>query len=200
MKTITTLLLLLCCQLSADPMCKKVDSIKYTRDQGNLMATILLDDGTAWRWTPDVYSEGLLHEWRLGDEVVVQTIEHPGFVLHNLIHSRYAPIVALRLECLKELPTIATIEGGVVTLSDKTTWQPAYASQELFLNFWRAGDRILITKSLGMDRELINMNIPYSSRNVDMRALAVWPYTPPLVEEELSEIEEITLEELVPKK
>ncbi|NGX45971.1 MAG: hypothetical protein K940chlam2_01152 [Chlamydiae bacterium] len=189
MKYITALLLFLCCQLSADPMCKKIESIKYSREDNNLMATIILSDGTSWRWAPDIYSEGLLIDWQLGDEVVLQQIDHPGFALHNLTHPRYAPIVALRLESLKKLATVASIEGGVVKLNDETLWQPAYATQESFLKSWRVGDRILITKSLGMDRELINVNIPYTSRCVDMRTLAVWPYFPP-VEEAIALLEE----------
>lgn len=182
--------ILLSCQLIGNPMCKKIESMDTTQNE----VLIALSDGTTWRWATDIYSETFLQSWEEGDEVIIQQVDHPGLALHNLSHPRYAPLVAIHPSSLETLLQVADIEDGFVTLDDETSWQPAYHSQDFFLRYWQVGDRILITKSLGNDRELINMDLPYTSRSIDMRALAVWPYTPPVEEEEVTE-EEIVDEE-----
>ena len=197
MKTIALLITLLSTALLANPMCKKVESINYQTDQCHLMAMINLSDGTSWRWAPDIYSETLIRDWKEGDEVVVQQIDHPGLALHNLARPRFSPIVALSADSLEILPVIAAIEDGVIMLEDESLWQPVYHSQEFFLKYWLPGDRVLVTKSLGMDRELINLSIPYASRGADMRTLAVWPYLPPIEEEEITLEEEAEPEVVV---
>jgi hypothetical protein len=157
---------------------KKIDAIYFERAASQLIAYILLNDETLWRWHPDLYSEYLLAQWESGDQISIEKKpNHPGFVLTNVTKSDLKPvIVTLANETRNHLLTIEECEDvkgwflteRIIKLSDGSDWAAPY-DFNIFLNKWSAGNKIFISRSSVTDALLVNMDMTWDANQLDAR-------------------------------
>lgn len=187
MKRCLFLLLLATCSLFCnDSYIRKVDSITYRSQGGNTLALIKLSDETVWKWIPDVYSENLLRTWAEGDEILIKTINHPGFILQNLSKPLYSPTVSLTFNSYPLFPTIESVdlENNVILLSDGSQWELMYDFNQRTLRHWSIGDRIIPVRGIHESLELISLDIPHGNccqveRNIQIASSCYLPSEEP---------------------
>ena len=162
------------------PIERTLEEIDYRSRSGETIALIKLSDGSIWKWTPDFYSENFLRKWTKGDPIIVQTVNHPGFILQNLSHPHYTPAVALSFQSYLLFPSIKGYETqhDIVTLSDGSEWQLIYDFNKRTLYHWSIDDRIIPVKGVHENYELVNIDVPYENRSQIERCIEVLPLSP----------------------
>lgn len=168
---------------------REIESITYRSQAGATVALIQLNDGSVWKWSPDLYSENLLRRWEEGDKVLIQAINHPGFGLKNLSKPHYTPIVSLSFNSYPLYPTVEKCDNsyGVLELSDGTQWEILYDFNIRTLHHWTPGDRIIAVKGIQDNFELINLDIPHENRGQIERFMEVTPLPSSLCQEPIKE-------------
>lgn len=155
---------------------RTISSINYQASPtGTMVAQIKLSDGSLWKWSPDAYSENLLRKWAEGDQIIVRTANHPGFILHNVERPHYMPIVSLNFNSYALFPSIVEIskDRSDITLSDGSHWELIYAFNQKALCEWTPGDRVIAVKGYQHTFDLINLDIPYENRCMIERSIQV---------------------------
>lgn len=178
MKKILITLLLLTSLLSADvPLERHLQSIDYRTQAGTTIVLITLSDGSIWKWTPDIYSENLLRKWTEGDPIIIQAVNHPGFILQNLSKPHYEPPVALSFNSYLLFPSIVSYEKDLdlIILSDGSQWELVYDFNKRTLYHWELSDRIIPVKGVHNNFELINIDVPFENRSQIERCIEVLP-------------------------
>lgn len=176
MKKLLILTLVLSLKLySDDSLVRTIESISYRSQQGNTIALIELSDTSVWKWIPDTYSENLLRKWEHGDEVIVKTINHPGFILQNLSKPLYSPTVSLTFNSYLIFPSIENYDekNYSLNLSDGTQWNLVFDFNQRTLHHWSYGDRIIPVQEENGVFELINLDIPHENRTKIERSVQV---------------------------
>jgi len=168
---------------------REIETITYRSQAGTTIALIQLNDGSIWKWSPDLYSENFLRRWEEGDKVLVQAINHPGFGLKNLSKPHYTPIVSLSFNSYTLYPTVENCDDsyGVLELSDGTKWEILYDFNIRTLHHWSSGDRIIAVKGIQDNFELINLDIPHENRCQIERFMEVTPIQSSLCKEPVEE-------------
>lgn len=178
MKKILIALLLLTSLLSAqEPLERQLQSIDYRTQGGTTIVLITLSDGSIWKWTPDIYSENLLRKWAEGDPIIIQAVNHPGFILQNLSKPHYEPPVALSFNSYLLFPSIVSYEKDLdlITLSDGSQWELVYDFNKRTLYHWELSDRIIPVQGVHNNFELINIDVPFENRSQIERCIEVLP-------------------------
>ncbi|MDN3505754.1 MAG: hypothetical protein P0S96_00805 [Simkaniaceae bacterium] len=179
----------LCVLSSLSAFDREIESITYRSQAGATISLIQLNDGSVWKWSPDLYSENLLRRWEVGDRVLIQAINHPGFGLKNLDKPHYTPIVSLSFNSYPLYPTVKKCDNsyGVLELSDGTKWEILYDFNIRTLHHWTTGDRIIAVKGIQDNFELINLDIPHENRGQIERFMEVTPTPSSLCQEPVKE-------------
>lgn len=154
---------------------RKIESINYRAQGGEIIASIKLSDGSIWIWTPDTFSSNLLRSWKEGDEVTISTSNHPGYVLYNLSKPRYQPTVSLSFQSYTLFPYITNIspDRTIIELNDGSSWRLLYEFNLRTTYHWSRGDRMITTKGTRQNYELINLDIPFENRLSIERSIQV---------------------------
>jgi len=170
---------------AACPIDRTLESIDYRTQAGNTIVLITLSDGSVWKWSPDHFSENLLRKWTAGDPIIVQAVNHPGFLLQNLTNPLYIPTVALSFNSYPLYPSIKNYDciQDIITLSDGTKWVLVFDFNKRTLHHWAQEDRIVPVKGISNNYELINLDVPFDNRSQIERVVEVFPYVPNQVEE-----------------
>jgi len=180
MKWIFSFLIFTAAFCHADIACKPrtIESITYHSQSGQTIALIKLSDGSVWKWSPDFYSENLLRKWQEGDEILIQANCNPGLTLFNLKRPHYSPQVALTFNSYLIFPSIESVDGYTIYLSDGSEWEFLYDFNKRTLRHWALDDRIIPVRGAGENFQLINIDIPYDNRAQIERFIEVAPKTP----------------------
>ena len=179
MKWVLCLFLLTAAVCNADIACmpRTMESITYHSQSGQTIALIKLSDGSVWKWSPDFYSENLLRKWQDGDEILVQANCHPGLTLMNRQRPHYRPQVALTFNSYLLFPSLDSVDGETIYLSDGSVWEYLYDFNKRTLRHWALEDRIIPVRGAGENFQLINIDIPYDNRGQIERFIEVLPKT-----------------------
>lgn len=174
------LLLLPILLTAASPVERTLQSIDYRTSGGNTVVLITLSDGSIWKWIPDNFSENLLRKWAEGDPIIIQAVNHPGFLLQNLARPLFIPTVALSFNSYPLYPSIKDYNSklDLITLSDGSQWVLVFDFNKRTLHHWAQDDRVVPVKGIGNNFELINLDIPYDNRSQIERIIEVFPYEP----------------------
>lgn len=178
MKKILGLLILFTTLLKAEaPLERRLESVDYRTQGGNTVVLITLSDNSVWKWIPDHYSENLLRKWVKGDQIIIQAVNHPGFLLQNLSKPHFTPPVALSFNSYLLFPTIEGYDytSDTITLSDGSRWELIYDFNKRTLHHWALADRIIPVKGIHDNYELINIDLPYENRGQIERYVEVVP-------------------------
>lgn len=184
MRKYLTLFVLLTTTLFSSPYVRTIDSISYKSQGGSTLVLIQLSDSSSWKWTPDAYSENLLRKWQKGDQIVIKTVNHPGFILQNLASPLYTPTVCLSYNSYNLYPYIEEIDlrEDHITLSDGSKWELVYDFNKRTLVHWSVGDRIIPVVGEADNQELINLDIPFDNRCQVERSIQIIACEPPPTE------------------
>jgi len=180
MKKILSLLLLTTILTAAIPLERKLQSVDYRTQSGATIVLITLNDGSIWKWIPDHFSENLLRKWTEGDPIVIQAVNHPGFLLQNLAKPLFTPTVALSFNSYPLYPSIKDYDTDLdlITLSDGTKWTLVFDFNKRTLHHWAQDDRIVPVKGANNNYELINLDVPFDNRSQIERFVEVLPLEP----------------------
>ncbi|MBS0629244.1 MAG: hypothetical protein JSS30_03350 [Verrucomicrobia bacterium] len=172
------LLLLTTLLTAATPIERNLQSIDYRTQAGATIVLITLTDGSIWKWTPDHFSENLLRKWTEGDPIIIQAVNHPGFLLQNLSKPLYTPTVALSFNSYPLYPSIKDYDStqDIITLSDDSQWVLLFDFNKRTLHHWAKDDRVIPVKGANNNYELINLDVPFDNRSQIERFVVVLPY------------------------
>jgi len=162
----------------AAPLQRNIEDIAYRSHNGATICLIKLSDGSVWKWTPDAFSENFLRTWNNGDPILIEAVNQPGFILHNLAKPHYSPQVALTFSSYTVYPSLRsyTATDLFVELDDGSTWELLDTYNKRTLTQWAQGDRIIPVKGSHDSYQLINLDIPYENRSHIERHIEVFPY------------------------
>ena len=161
-----------------------VESIAYTHEAGNTLALIRLSDGSTWNFSVEAKKESLLadleEDLSIGKEVFIQpnntTLFYRLFVALKVDYMGY--LVGMTKETKQQIPNrivsqkkYTIKEGGWFTnpvygyqigLTDGSLWDVnETARRQWVLDEWKEGNKVIVTKTIGDEWSLINVNAPY---------------------------------------
>lgn len=160
---------------------RRVENVSFTsQDSSDVIAHILLSDGTKWKTKCDFEYELILNEWKQGDVISFDTISAKGILL---INTRVCSGINayIEIESLNLLPTIIDIEINhglfsseyIIHLNDGTSFKPI----NNFSSRWKKGQKVIVSTIQWFDL-LINANLQYVPGYRDDRKIMTHYFDP----------------------